>query len=159
MKELWLPVYGLEDQYLVSNVGRVQCRQTGNIRRMYALDGRYVAVAMNQKIRKVHHLVAEAFIGPRPEGMLCLHRDDDKLNNTPENLYWGTQKQNQQDCIKNGHRPSQSGEANHNAKLDEDAVRAIRAAQGTCKAIGKQYGVSPMTVSLIKRGKLWSQCN
>ena len=102
MKELWRPVYGLESEYLVSNVGRVQCLQTGNMHKLCLLDNRYVAVKMNGKMRKVHHLVAEAFICPRPDGMLCLHKDDDKFNNTPENLYWGTQSQNQQDSLRNG---------------------------------------------------------
>ena len=147
------------NQFRVSNFGRVQNIKTKLIYSQVLLDGRYPAVKLNRKMRKVHHLVAEAFIGPRPEGMLCLHRDDDKLNNTPANLYWGTQKQNQQDCIRNGHRPSQSGQANHNAKLDEDAVRAIRAATGTCKAIGDQFGISAMSVSLIKRRKLWAECD
>ena len=157
MKELWLPVYGLEDQYLVSNVGRVQCRQTGNIRRLVLLDNRYVALPLNRKMRKVHHLVAEAFIEPRPDGMLCLHRDDDKFNNTPENLYWGTAKQNQRDCIRNGHRQNQSGQANNNAKLTPDQVRAIRIAVGTCKGLGRQFNCDPMTISLIKRRKLWAE--
>ena len=102
MKELWLPVYGLETEYLVSNVGRVQCRQTGNIRKLQLLDDRYVVLKLKGKMRKVHHLVAEAFICPRPAGMSCLHRDDDKLNNTPDNLYWGTLSQNQKDACRNG---------------------------------------------------------
>jgi hypothetical protein len=44
---------------------------------------------------KVHRLVCEAFHGPAPEGKnVVLHLDEDATNNKPENLRWGTQKEN-----------------------------------------------------------------
>lgn len=44
---------------------------------------------------KVHQLVCEAFHGPRPfEGAVVMHKDEDALNNRPENLAWGTMKEN-----------------------------------------------------------------
>lgn len=44
---------------------------------------------------RVHRLVCEAFNGPPPPGtQCCMHLDEDFRNNRPENLKWGTQKQN-----------------------------------------------------------------
>lgn len=44
---------------------------------------------------KIHQLVCEAFHGPKPfDRAVVLHDDEDGLNNRPENLAWGTQKQN-----------------------------------------------------------------
>ena len=44
---------------------------------------------------KIARLVCEAFHGPAPEGKLyVLHRDENSRNNRPDNLYWGTQKEN-----------------------------------------------------------------
>ena len=44
---------------------------------------------------KVAQLVCEAFHGPAPEGKpYVLHRDENPRNNRPDNLYWGTQKEN-----------------------------------------------------------------
>lgn len=44
---------------------------------------------------KVHRAVCEAFHGPAPfEGAVVIHLDDDAHNNRPENLKWGTQKEN-----------------------------------------------------------------
>jgi hypothetical protein len=44
---------------------------------------------------KVHRLVCEAFHGPAPDGAnIVLHLDENALNNRPENLRWGTQKEN-----------------------------------------------------------------
>lgn len=42
----------------------------------------------------VHHLVAEAFLGPRPDGMCVDHRDDDKSRNEASNLQYVTLSEN-----------------------------------------------------------------
>lgn len=48
-----------------------------------------------QATRKVHQLVCEAFHGPKPfERAVVIHKDENALNNRPENLKWGTQKEN-----------------------------------------------------------------
>jgi hypothetical protein len=44
---------------------------------------------------KVHQAVCEAFHGPKPfDGAVVIHIDEDARNNRPENLKWGTQKEN-----------------------------------------------------------------
>jgi hypothetical protein len=44
---------------------------------------------------KVHRMVCEAFHDPAPAGMpYVLHVDENAHNNRPENLKWGTQKEN-----------------------------------------------------------------
>lgn len=44
---------------------------------------------------KVHQAVCEAFHGPKPfPEAVVIHRDENGLNNRPENLRWGTQKEN-----------------------------------------------------------------
>lgn len=48
-----------------------------------------------QAPRKVHQLVCEAFHGPKPfPEAVVIHLDENALNNRPENLKWGTQKEN-----------------------------------------------------------------
>lgn len=48
-----------------------------------------------QKPRKVHQLVCEAFHGPKPfAAAVVIHLDENAHNNSPENLKWGTQKEN-----------------------------------------------------------------
>lgn len=47
------------------------------------------------KNKKVHQLIAEAFLGPKPfEGAVVMHLDDNPLNNRVENLRWATQQDN-----------------------------------------------------------------
>jgi hypothetical protein len=44
---------------------------------------------------KMHRLVCEAFHGPAPfSKAVVIHLDENALNNRPENLKWGTQKEN-----------------------------------------------------------------
>lgn len=44
---------------------------------------------------KVHRLVCEAFHGPEPaDKPIVIHIDENSHNNRPENLRWGTQKEN-----------------------------------------------------------------
>lgn len=52
-------------------------------------------IAFKGKNYKVSRMVCEAFHGPAPEGKrYVLHDDEDSRNNTPENVKWGTQKEN-----------------------------------------------------------------
>jgi hypothetical protein len=47
------------------------------------------------KTFKIARLVCEAFHGPAPfERAVVMHLDDNPGNNRPENLKWGTQKEN-----------------------------------------------------------------
>lgn len=48
-----------------------------------------------QRPRKVHQLVCEAFHGPKPfDSAVVIHINEDAHDNRPENLRWGTQKEN-----------------------------------------------------------------
>ena len=52
--------------------------------------------------RYIHHLVAEAFIGPRPDGMEVRHKNGDMLDNRASNLVYGTSGENHLDTVRHG---------------------------------------------------------
>ena len=57
-------------------------------------DARFIIVHKG-KTHKVARLVCEAFNGqPTPEKPVCMHIDENAANNRPDNLQWGTQKEN-----------------------------------------------------------------
>jgi hypothetical protein len=51
-------------------------------------------VSFKKKTYKVHQLVAEAFLGPRPDGYVVYHIDEDATNNVPDNLKYTTRAEN-----------------------------------------------------------------
>lgn len=114
--------------------------------RLTRFDGKIIQAA-------VHVLVLEVFVGPRPEGMLALHKDDEPTNNDVENLYWGTPSDNGRDAWRNG------SYADRNvtwAKLSSEDVAEIRerlAAGERQSAIALTFGVHPSAVSDIKTGR------
>lgn len=59
-------------------------------------DGsRFIYSRRGHKTLRVARLICEAFNGPAPEGRpVCMHLDENSRNNRPENLAWGTQKEN-----------------------------------------------------------------
>lgn len=54
----------------------------------------------------IHHLVLLAFVGPRPEGQVGCHNDDDETNNSLSNLRWDTKESNWEDRRRNSSQPA-----------------------------------------------------
>jgi hypothetical protein len=106
---------------------------------------------------RVHRLVLEAFVGPCPDGMECRHLNGVKADCRLENLAWGTPEQNRQDNRDLG--TYQAGEQHTQAKLTEDAVRAIRArhaAGGVLqRELAEEHGVNVPTISGIVNRRTW----
>ena len=90
--------------YHISNVGKIYSRVKGYWRELTPCINRegYLRIKLNGKQYSIHRLVAEAYI-PNPENKPCVcHKDNNKLNNSVDNLYWGTQKENLEQMIKDG---------------------------------------------------------
>jgi len=115
-----------------------------------------VSVARNTK-RSIHLLVCLAFHGPRPEGMVIRHLDGDKENSKPENLKYGTGRENADDTIRLG---SIRGSNNCRSKLTEDDVVEMRVLynQGVKQAeLSKKYGVSgPCIFYALEGTRVWT---
>ena len=157
MPELWRTVAEC-DRYEVSSYGQVRHRRHKRILKpsLRGAGYQYIQLGAPHKKRDVHQLVCIAFHGPRPEGMLALHRNDVKTDNTPDNLYWGTPKQNAADASENGR--TLRGEGVSRSKLNAKIVaemRRLRAGGATYRAIGKTFGVAHRTVRLAVIGETW----
>lgn len=112
MQEIWKDVIGYEEQYQVSNLGNIRSKnrvivdslgrkrklQSQKIRIQTSKTG-YKQVLLHKdgemRTHLVHRLVAEAFI-PKTETNKneINHKDENKSNNTVDNLEWCDHKYN-----------------------------------------------------------------
>lgn len=104
-------------------------------------------------------------------GSLVLHKCRNKNCVNPAHLYSGTQKQNCADKERDGtvargdrngirkHPELVTGEANGNAKLNEDAVRAMRLVRSATSLsyvrLARMFGVTPTHAQYICERKNW----
>ena len=132
MIEEWRPVVGYEGLYEVSNTGRVRSLDRyvkGKGKSYFLHKGRilspgikpegYLVVRLQRRMFYVHRLVIEAFI-PNPDNLPEVnHKDEDKENNSVQNLEWCTDKYNQN----YGTRTQRISEKNTNGKLSKPVLQ------------------------------------
>ncbi len=114
MNEVWAPIPGRSyyeastlgrirsvDRKVEDSLGRLQFHRGVTLRP--AEDNRgYMFVNIRRTSPRVHWLVLETFVGPRPDGLYGCHWDGDRKNNTVENLRWATPSDNQFDRVRHG---------------------------------------------------------
>lgn len=106
MIEQWKPIAGFETRYQVSSLGRVRSldmlingsHRHGRVLTIRNRSDGYQDVMLNVNKKcyrpKVHRLVAEAFIVNPMKLPEVNHKDEDKTNNTVENLEWCDRRYN-----------------------------------------------------------------
>jgi len=107
--EQWRFIPGYGDAYQASSFGQVRSlprnvwygthwkRLRGKMLTARQNHDGYLRVRIGGRNVFVHVLVLIAFIGPKPDGMHCCHRDGNAGNSALENLRWGTPSSNVQD--------------------------------------------------------------
>lgn len=132
MDEVWKDV---GNGYSVSSLGRIR----GPRKITYGNVGTrgYLQVCIKRQTKNVHVLVAEAFLGKRPEGYHVCHKDGNKHNNKISNLRYGTPKENWNDFRNN----------------PQNTKHAI--ARMFCPA-GHELSGNNLVISQLRRG--WRSC-
>ncbi|HZZ81625.1 MAG TPA: HNH endonuclease [Gemmataceae bacterium] len=155
--EEWKPVVGFESAYQVSNKGRVYSRYRHRQMKGHVNWKGYAMVGLQKDGwgRKgfIHGMVAEAFLGPKPSGLVVNHIDGNKLNNWVGNLEYVTIAENNRHALATGLRKPRRG----GVKLNEEMVREIRMLTEFmgCKKLAKQFGVCHQTIRRIVRREEW----
>lgn len=147
--------------YQVSSEGRIMSKVRNIIRKSHQDSSGYLQIKLckNGKTttKRIHTLVANAFLGTRPTGHDICHEDGDKQNNRLVNLRYDTREGNIQDSILHGTRPI--GVKHGRAKLSELQVKLIRALSGLGLRNGelsKLFSVSDANICMILNRTIWN---
>lgn len=112
-KEVFKPVVGYEGLYEIGSFGTLVSfpRETAPCKRIKAQflrkNGYYQATLCSKgviTVKKIHCLVAEAFLGQRPYKHDINHKDGNKGNNHYSNLEYVTRSKNMKHAYENGLR-------------------------------------------------------
>lgn len=161
--EIWKSIPGFEDQYEVSDHGRVRSvdrtiilgdgqKRTyrGKILKPGRAKSGHLTVVLGRAAgsRTVHSLVLLAFVGPPPSGQEGRHLNGVPGDNRLGNLTYGTRGDNMRDVKHHGGRS--------NYKLSPDDVREIRSLFDTWSGVqlATFFGVSDAVISAIRHGRI-----
>lgn len=170
--ETWMPIPDYEDNYEVSDCGRVRSKERRSLQKgrwgsaMVSFPAKemrqsttpagykYVSLSLNGVSTKilVHRLVLLAFVGPSE--LQCNHIDGDKSNNHIQNLEYCTPGENLLHSTRVLRK--RIGEANGCAKLTEQDVIKIRVDKRILREIAADYGVTLQAIHHVKTGKNWA---
>ena len=123
------------DGYLILTIGK------GELKRSY----------------NVHVLIAETFLGPRPEGLIVEHIDRNRGNARKDNLEYITQKENTARAIAAGaHNCTRTNEDNHNTRVTNAQLRELKQRHLTgvpATVLAGEYGISVRHAFKLLSGK------
>ena len=128
-KEIWRPVIGYENNYVVSNLARI--KNTRSLRMLKPINSRgYTLVSLCKngiiKSTRIHRIVALAFI-PNPHNKPFInHKNGNKNDNSIENLEWCTYKENLQHSWDTGLRKKKSATGEKFIYFDRLSYRIIK---------------------------------
>ena len=92
MQEIWKDIQGYEGYYQVSNLGRVKSLRSNTILKINDIKGGYSQVGLsingNPKTKRIHRLVATAFLDNEFNLTQINHKDKNRHNNRADNLEW-----------------------------------------------------------------------
>jgi hypothetical protein len=172
MTEEWLDINGFEGYYQVSNLGYVKSLQRVIHHKNGSLSVRerilirnsgtkgYLTVGLCRDgvhlTKRIHILVALAFI-PNPKNKPEVnHKDGNKSNCCASNLEWATTKENSDHATKNGLRGV--GSRARSAILTEEDIPIIRrelADGDPLDLVAFRHKVSARSIGAIRRGESW----
>lgn len=162
MQGLWRPVQGYEGRYEVSLDGQVR-KTDGTILGQWSKGGyKFVRLSNPRALKRVHRMVAEAFI-PNPENLPFVnHINHDSASNHYTNLEWCTQEHNLAHARAAGRMPDNywCGRRSPTAKLSDQEVREIRnlytEGNWSQKRLGEKYGVTKSVIGRLLNGETYA---
>lgn len=117
------------------------------------------ATTSGRTTQYIHRWVWEQVHGPIPPGMEVRHLCDNPPCFRYDHLALSTHAGNMADMHAKGRHSRRTGELNHNAKLTDDDVRAVRQlcdSGVSHREIGRRLGICHTVVTRINRRQSWA---
>jgi hypothetical protein len=157
--EEWLPVPDLEG-YEVSNYGNVrhttitvcQLKQQTNPRGRKTVS---ISTLRGSRNKPIHVLIALAFLGNRPAGLVINHKDGDKTNNAASNLEYITPRENHEHALKMGLYKGPNTPARVLSEQSVILIKQLLSSGISAKLLAKQFKVSHGAIMAIKHKRTW----
>jgi hypothetical protein len=137
------------DHYLDRSGGKIACWPW---KQAPKANG-YGRLHWERKSHLVHRLAWKLLKGPIPDGLLVLHKCDNRICCNPRHLFLGTYIANVADRDAKGRQAR--GERGGTAKLTRQQIREIRASRTRQIDIAEAFNITQAHVSTIKRRKAW----
>lgn len=122
--------------------------------------GRFRARSLGSSPLVASRLAYTLFVKPLHKGEFVCHHCDNPSCVNVEHLFAGSQKDNMQDCrrkgrVRNSVKLGESNPASVLTKAQVKEIRSIPKHYGMCSKLGRIYGVTHRTISLILNRKTW----
>lgn len=156
--EIWKPIAGTD--YEASSEGRIR---KVLVMKLTPTQFGYLKVQLHKRGQQartrrtwfVHRLIAQAFLGECPDGLMVNHKDGCKTNNHLENLEYVTRAENAAHASQTG--LYLTGESHPAAKLSNEEARELRrlweTGKYTARQLAKKFGISPANAHKVAKGK------
>ena len=157
MEEIWKDIEGYKGIYQVSNLGRVKRVTTGRILKGCKNSKGYLLVNLCENSivssKKIHRLVAQAFIPNTDNKSQVNHIDENKTNNMVSNLEWMTAKEN----LNHGTRNERIGKAISKLKSIPIIATNIKTGESTefygARECARQLGLHQGSITKVLKGR------
>ena len=168
MQEMWKSIRGYEGLYEVSNLGRVRSLKRATTRGVVlkqTVKHGYMQVCLSKdgtpSTKRVHRLVAEAFIANPMDKPVVNHINGDKTNNAVSNLEWATNSENELHSFrvlgKKPNSPWKGKPRKFARKLSYADAIAIIDSKRPSRELAAEYGVSKTTILNIRKRKIYKE--
>lgn len=159
-QDTWKCIPGWEQLYWCSYHGKIKSKKQILKPSIQKCGHLRVSLSKNGKItyHLVHKLILLSFIGKKPKGKECCHKDGNPANNKLSNLYYGTRSENISDAKKHGTFPM--GNNRPGAKLtNEQAIKiySLCSLEFKDRYIAELFNVSVGCIVQIRLGNNWKE--
>lgn len=167
VKEVWKDIIEYEGLYQISSFGNVKSfkrYKEGKLLQPKSDKDGYKEIGIrdiqgNRKFKRVHRIVAEAFLENPNNYTFVNHKDNDPSNNNIENIEWCTIEYNNKYRFSNGNASHKGSKHPIASITEETAIKIYKLGHSgnyTETQLAKMFNTTRSVVNKIRLDKSWT---